>query len=627
MSFEAKRAAVVRYLAQGPTGDYATFTAAMADVASWTTLIVCPGTYTFDTATLPAGKTIEGVDRDRCIIQTTHNNLADDIVLACGNGSTLRNFYLRGAAAGNVRIHLIDFSTATAGQYVVLDNMRFDNGGGVQPYSLDAPVRATNSWFDVFNDELLGAIGYGNIESVLMGCYIRKYSNVASYPFSSASGILTLTSCVVERLGADGRLINAYATVRISACKFTNIEWLHNGNSNSVSISGSDLGGSKLSVAATTYYLQGNINYGTPNGAATGIFKAVDPGLTVSVTSTPVTIYGWANFVYVNNAAATAITMPACANFGAPYLLIADTSGDADRYPITLTRASTDVFAGYGTFGTSTTFVIQEKYGWVVLMKNEDPAADQWRMVACSRMQWGDMYGQLETNGFCQRAWLEATGDITLFGDGMFDPALTDPVGVYGINAVGGYLQQQTTGAAGDRAYAASNNPNGPLTGVANWDLVFRFELTAASNDIRFAAGAWDWSGRALTDALDSNDPNGPHVLIQKISGAATARLSVRDNTIVAGGVQTVTNFPTWTPAANTVYFLILRKRSTTFTAYVFSTAGALLDFAIVTPVTLLATCDMAVLCGMRDTVGAAGRHINQYGWYGAQVPAGLAFL
>ncbi|MFH1107939.1 MAG: hypothetical protein V1790_01890, partial [Planctomycetota bacterium] len=151
MSFDLPRPALIAHLGVGTSGDYDTAAKAFADSASWTVLKIGLGTFVVPQGTLPAGKCIEGLDKDRSILQFSHNVL-DEPCLSVGNQSTLRNFFLRaGGTPGALnRVHLIDFGAAIAGQYVVLDNMRVDNGGGVQPYRIDAPVRASNCWFDIY---------------------------------------------------------------------------------------------------------------------------------------------------------------------------------------------------------------------------------------------------------------------------------------------------------------------------------------------------------------------------------------------------------------------------------------------------------------------------------------------
>lgn len=617
MSYEVRKPSRIRVLAQQSSGqntaDYSTLAAAIAASADWDVLNVLPGTYTFGQETLPAGKTIQGTDRDTCILQTTLNVL-NDSALAMGHESCLRNLYVRGAAAGVNGIHLLDFGGAAAGQYVVLDGIRVDNGGGAQPYVIHAPIRANECWV-ALNPHIHRAIGVNGVASALTNCRIQGLiAGIGLFVFAYAN--YTITGCTMEGSGVNWIAGNTAITMSIVGCTWVSPAASYVVLANdpcTLTFAGNDFGQGRISItsAASTVYFQGNTGY--PTGAISslgtaGAWKQADMGNSASITATPYSLAGWESLASVDNAAVTTVNLPACANFGCMQLLISDAGGHADLYPITVARSSTDTFAD-----GSTSYVINEKWGWVLLAKNEASAPDTWRIIKSSRFQAPELRGLLCSNGFAQRGWAEPSGGVVMQGRGLLDLVTTSPVGVWGVNASGAYLQQASTGVAGDRMYWYTGAVLGPVTGsIPRTYPVFRIELTAASNDQRFVCGFWD-AAQAPNLALDSDDPDGPYMLVQKISGAATARIAARNNTVAMGGTQTVGNFTigaVWTPLANTVYYIVLAKAST---AFVYDAAGALLSAANITKSLDVAT-SLRVVCGIRDLTGAVGRDIKQYG-------------
>lgn len=640
MAFHYRAGERVRTLGQGATdsfaatrltADYQTLAAAIADSANWDVLSVFPGTYTFGQETLPAGKGIVGTGRDICILQSTHN-VADEPALSCGNQSYLQDIYIRaGGTPGAVnRIHLIDFGGAAAGQYLVLNNVKVDNGGGTQPFAIDAPVYADNCIFNLYHN----ADRYFGVEATPSRCTSCQFTSANgdvtyAFRYTNAAGGITCVGCTFEAAAAGSWCYVTGADVPMS---FTGCSWTPANRHYIVSTStstglftfsgcnfsgdnviGGVLGGtSKWRFKGCTGYPTGSAA-NMPSSGAT-IYE-IDGGLPLRALTDTILV-GWESIVSVSAAFATAITLPNLAKFGAPNLLIKDYSGNAGRYNITVTRSSTDTIDG-----TADPYVIREDFGWVLLTKDENPAPDQWRIVASSRDTLGQIQGFIQTYGFFQRGSLSSSGGVSFRGKGLYGSADCFPAGTFGVDASGSYLSLTSGAVIGDRAYAYTSAPSGPLAADANWDLIFFWTTPLQSNDQRIVCGAWDLTGGPITTPLDSNTPDGTCALVIKESGGTNAKLYTKTT---AAGVVVAANFSIWTPLPAVDYYVVIRKRATVFLAYVYNLNGVLID-AVTATNTLLAGSDSALVNGVATTAAVA-RELKIRSWYGHQFPSTLTY-
>lgn len=628
MAYDVLKGQRVRVLSVSG-GDYTTLAAAIADSANWDTLRVGPGTYSFSQETLPANKAIVGDDRDTCILATTLSAAAWARALTMGNQSALRNLYLRGNAAGVNAIALIYFSAASSAQYVTLDNVRIDNGGGTQAYGLQAAVRATNCLVTVYN---AGSSGIFFDPSYLSGwswinCYFTCTTTGGGIEFWQTTDTCILDSCVLD----TGAAVNSFwlnmqgaGTLIITGCTFVRPSQIfrNGGAAGSIYLSGNNLGGpvSAPAVLTTTnIYARGNTNYGTL-ATAIAVWKSIDAAVTRVVSTTPLTLDGWEGVVIKPyTGGAMTLTLPACANYGSPFLayLTADTYGP--YWNVTLNRASTDTY----DFG-ATSWLIREPYPWAWQIKDENPAPDQWHLVAASRMTYAPFYGQLETNGFFQRGNASADGALSLQGGGILGNITSSGLATWN-NSTSGYmptLQLTTAAVAGSTVYWTTAAPSGPFSGAANWDFAVYISVSTSTGD-RIAIGLWDKTGRLATDVFASNDPNGPHVLFQKIDGTANFRFAVRDDTVGAGGTQTTAAF-TATGLGNR--YIVLSKRGTTFSATLFDYFGAALETAVVSKPTFLTTASLCVVAGMNDIAGGGAHYMQTAKIEARQIPSTLPY-
>ncbi|MFH1107938.1 MAG: hypothetical protein V1790_01885, partial [Planctomycetota bacterium] len=599
---------------------------ALADVAAWDHLKVGPGTFDYDVFGLPAAKTIEGLDRDLCVLRTTHN-IADESCLLVGHESTLKCLTLRGRAGGGNPVHLLDFGGAGANEFVNLDNVKIDSPDG-QLFRIHAPMKASQCFFDLIGYATY-MLGVPTRASTLTNCKLR-FTSAAAYTAFQADAGLTLNSVDMESLGAGSVVwvsgtagapdvsIVGGSTFGAGAATLLNAAF-----AGSYRIAGRNMGGKLLasSAAGALLYSRGNTGYPTDAemvaNFTAGTVKCIDFGLARVVTDAAATGVGWETFIRCNRAGTITYTLPLCASMGVPHQLITDSGGNAHRFPIRVVCQGTDTFSDGTTSRT-----ISEQWGNLLLAKNEIAGLpDTWNIPGSSKPNAAMFRGQLLTSGFTEQGSAEPCGGVSLQGRGLLGNITSVGVNTSGIDANGLYFRQSVSGAANDRVYSYTAAPAGPFSGAADWDLVFRFASVLASNDIRQCYGICDITGGAITDVLDgrggdANDPDHPYALIQKITGAATARLSVRPNTVAGGiAVPTVMNFATWTPAADTWYEARIEKRGNTYKALVYSTTGVLLDQATVTPATvMLATASLKWFSGLKDTTGAAGRDLKQYG-------------
>lgn len=374
-------------------GHYATFAAAIADVATWATLLVAPGTHAYLQETVPANKKIVGIGpAGSCILQTTLN-VADSTALTLMDGAVLENITLASAAVGANTIRLVVTDAGTFAK-AILHRVRMIQGAGGQKYTFR--LRCVMSDCEINFDASGGNLYFWRDSFVTNTRFVNAYAggagNLVILPEDVVAGTpIILSGCHFETTnGVDSwiSLSAAGAWVQVVGCTFDGgLDAVRVGaNIAEVDVVGCDLGGLLItSNVAHTGYLRekGNTRRGGYSGTWGAMTFEVDPGIVVRVTAAAYTARGYESRIEVdrNGGGLCTITLSDIDLHGTPALEIVSTDDAATPSNVQVDRAGANTIRD----ATDTSYLIDttvDRRGGVVL--GCDTANNVWTLLSAT---------------------------------------------------------------------------------------------------------------------------------------------------------------------------------------------------------------------------------------------------
>lgn len=414
-------------------GSYTTLESAIADAANWTVLGVMPGTYTYNTVTLPTGKTIRGLgSAEECILQSTNTTDGAAVVTVGGAGCVLQDLTMQcGGGAG--------VTSKIAGSTAIICRDVTWLYRATQGWSFECPLDQSGGEInnycavDMFNDA--AADGF-----VLHGITVTNNHPTTTFRLFSSPARALCSCCDFVASSANQELVFSgtnTADILFGACSLRGTwnEVMDATIKGSVSIVGCDLGGIALgditTIDSTVIRLAGNTNYGAVPTAscADGITWDVQDYLVQRVTDSSYTVKGFESRIEVDRDGAgnCAITLDSIAKHGTGTLCIASTDESATPSPIMITRAGADTIGQSGSAGIMVPGTSQRLYAtqqhlllgrdlsnscWTI--ENSEPTMDVARYGTSAGLTQGKCY-YLDTAG----AWAESDASAEATSGGM----------------------------------------------------------------------------------------------------------------------------------------------------------------------------------------------------------------